>query len=129
MKRKAIIVLATSAVLLTVYIIKTGMSKRRDAFIGEFEVSEDGSEMTINVGVVSSMGFVRKVSAKKKDGGKLGLTCYSTFGGLNCSLGAKGTYKIPLDKDTKVIELYKENGSYQPVLEKDDAGNWKRIVR
>ena len=80
------------------YYIGSGFVKESAAYIENYTVSADGSEMTIDVGVAASMGYIRKVSVHQQDGGKLYLDCYSAFGGHGGSWGAKSTYTIPLDE-------------------------------
>ena len=98
--RIAIIALAVIIALMTMYLVVPGFTKMGNVFIVDFSVSEDGSEMTVTVGVSSSIGYVRKVSEHQQQGGKLYLDCYSAFGGINGSWGAKNEYTIQLDDDT-----------------------------
>lgn len=106
MKKRAFIVLLIILVLLLTYFIGTGFMKNTSAYINDFSVSEDGSEITMNVGVSSSMGYIREVSIYQQEGGKLYIDCYSAFGGLNGSIGAKSVFTLPLDKDTTIIAIY-----------------------
>ena len=107
MKKRAFIVLLIILVLLLTYFIGTGFMKNTSAYINDFSVSEDGSEITMNVGVSSSMGYIREVSIYQQEGGKLYIDCYSAFGGLNGSIGAKSVFTLPLDKDTTIIAIYR----------------------
>lgn len=127
MKKKLIVILAAVISLLGIYFFGSGFAKQGGVFISEYSVSPDGSEMTIQVGVASSIGYIRKVSAHQKEDGKLYLDCYSAFGGINGSIGAKSTYTIPLNEDTKTIGLYRYNNTYEDILEKDRNGEWQRI--
>ena len=72
------------------YYIAPGFSRNGNAYIAEYSVSEDGREMTIKVGVFSSIGYIRKVSVHQQHGGKLYLDFYSAFGGINGSVGGYG---------------------------------------
>ena len=127
--RIAIIALAVIIALMTMYLVAPGFTKMGNVFIVDFSVSEDGSKMTITVGVSTSIGYVRKVSVHQQHGGKLYLDCYSAFGGINGSWGAKNEYTIQLDEDTEMIALYRSPNCYDPVLEKDANGEWQRITQ
>ena len=127
--RIAIIALAVIIALMTMYLVVPGFTKIGNVFIVDFSVSEDGSEMTVTVGVSSSIGYVRKVSEHQQQGGKLYLDCYSAFGGINGSWGAKSEYTIQIDEDTEMIALYRSANCYDPVLEKDANGEWQRVTK
>ena len=127
--RIAIIALAVIIALMTMYLVAPGITKMGNVYVADFSVSEDGSEMTITVGVSTSIGYVRKVSVHQQHGGKLYLDCYSAFGGINGSWGAKNEYTIQLDEDTEMIALYRSPNCYDPVLEKDANGEWQRVTQ
>lgn len=119
-----VIVLAVIVFLAALYLIVPGFTKQGNAYISDYVVSEDGSEITIKVGVSTSIGYVRKVSVHQQHGGKLYLDCYSAFGGINGSWGAKSEYTIPLDAETETIAIYRSTNCYDTVLEKMDDGKW-----
>ena len=127
--RIVIIALAVIVVLSAAYLVAPGFAKMGNVYITDFRVSEDGSEMTITVGVSTSIGYVRKVSVHQQHGGKLYLDCYSAFGGINGSWGAKNEYTIQLDEDTEMIALYRSPNCYDPVLEKGANGEWQRVTQ
>ena len=114
-------------VFIVLYILLPGFTKVSDGFIGEYAVSEDGKEMTIQVGVASSIGYIRNVSASQQYNGILYLDCYSAFGGLNGSIGANGKYTIQIEEETNVIALYRKHNAYEIILEKNSDGNWERV--
>ena len=128
-KKAAVIVLAIIVALAGLYVIAPGFTKQGNAYIVDYSVSEDGTEMTITVGVYTSIGYIRKVSEHQQHGGKLYLDCYSAFGGINGSWGAKSEYTIQIDKDTEMIALYRSTDCYDPVLEKDANGEWLRVTK
>lgn len=119
-----VIVLAVIVFLAALYLIVPGFTKQGNAYISDYVVSEDGSEITIKVGVSTSIGYVRKVSVHQQHGGKLYLDCYSAFGGINGSWGAKTEFTIPLDEETKTIAIYRSANCYDTILEKMDDGKW-----
>ena len=124
-KKTSITILAIIIALLVSYLIAPGFSKQVSAYITDFSVSEDGTEMTITIGVATSIGYVRKVSEYQQHGGKLYLDCYSAFGGINGSWGAKYEYTIKLNEDTEMIAIYRAANCYDTVLEKDENGKWQ----
>lgn len=127
--RITIIALAVVIALTAIYLFAPGITKMGNVYVADFSVSEDGSEMTITVGVSTSIGYVRKVSVHQQHGGKLYLDCYSAFGGINGSWGAKNEYTIQLDEDTEMIALYRSPNCYDPVLEKGANGEWQRVTQ
>ena len=129
LSRTILIALAVIVVLSAAYLVAPGFAKMGNVYITDFRVSEDGSEMTITVGVSTSIGYVRKVSVHQQHGGKLYLDCYSAFGGINGSWGAKNEYTIQLDEDTEMIALYRSPNCYDPVLEKGANGEWQRVTQ
>ena len=128
-KKAAVIVLAIIVALAGLYVIAPGFTKQGNAYIVDYSVSEDGTEMTITVGVSTSIGYIRKVSEHQQHGGKLYLDCYSAFGGINGSWGATSEYTIQIDEDTEMIALYRSADCYDPVLEKHANGQWQRVTK
>lgn len=128
-KNTVVIVLAVIVALAALYVFAPGFTKQGSVYIADYSLSEDGTEMTITVGVATSMGYVREVSEHQQHGGKLYLDCYSAFGGLNGFWGAKNEYVIQLDEDTEMIALYRSANAYDPVLEKDTNGEWQRVTK
>ena len=120
----AIAVLSLIAFLIALYLLLPGFTKQESVYISDYTVSEDGTEMMIKIGVSSSIGYVRKVSVHQQHGGKLYLNCYSAFGGINGSWGAKSEYNIQLDEETEVIALYRNSDCYEVVLNKTEDGKW-----
>ncbi len=127
MKKAIIIVLCSILFLCALYIFGSGFTKCGSAFILDYIVSDDGKEMTITIGVGSSIGYIRKVSVHQQDGGKLYLDCISAFGGINGSIGAKNNYVIPLSDDTHTICMYRNDSSFEAVLVRDTSGKWNRV--
>lgn len=129
MKKRAFKVLLIILVLFLTYFIGTGFMKNTSAYISDFSVSEDGSEITMNVDVSSSMGYIREVSIHQQEGGKLYIDCYSAFGGLNGSIGAKSIFTLPLNEDTTIIAIYRNTNCYEEILKKDDTDMWHRVTQ
>lgn len=121
------IILAVIVVLALVYFVGTGFSTRSDVYLATFNVSPSGDEMTISVGVASSMGYTRAIKNTSDSPEEIKLKCYSAFGGLNSSIGAKSTFKVPISPETEQIYLY-SFGEYRQVLQKDaKTGEWQDV--
>ena len=127
-KKVIVIALIVAVALTTGYVIASGFAKQGNAYIADYSVSADATEMTITVGVSTSIGYIRKVSEHQQQDGKLYLDCYSAFGGINGSQGAKTEYIIQIDEDTEMIALYRSPNGYEPVLEKAEGGEWQRVA-
>lgn len=94
-------------------------------FLGEYTVSPDGDAMTIQVGVASSIGYVRTLR-ERDDGNKKYITFYSTYG-LNSAIGANGEFQIALPPSCEEIYFYSGEDGYKLKLRKDtDTGEWER---
>lgn len=104
----------------------SGFVRKGDAYLEDYSVSEDGTEITLELGVASSAGYLRKAAVHQQAGGKLYLDCYAAFGGVNGSIGAQTTYRISLDAETKSIALYRNADCYEVILEKNEDGIWQR---
>jgi len=61
MKKKSLVIIAILiiVVLILLFLIGTGFTKRADVGLYNYSVSEDGTKMFFNVGVMSSMGYIR----------------------------------------------------------------------
>ena len=127
MKKKLLIIVSIVIVLFLSYMIGIGFMKRTDVALGKYSVSEDGKILTFHAGVTSSMGYTRGF---KNHGGGVKphyLTFYSTFGGLNSSLGAKNEFTLVLDENDTEIYFERADGGYELVLQKDvKTGEWIR---
>lgn len=126
MKKKLVIVVITAVVVYLVYFIGTGFLKNGSVYIGEYAVSEDGSKITLDIGVATSVGYIRAVTVHQQEGGKFYIDCYSAFGGFNGSIGAKRRFTLPIEEDTTIIGIYRSANCYEEVLYKDADGGWKR---
>lgn len=129
MKRKLITAALSVVILIGIYVVGSGFMKCTYAYVNDFSVSEDGTEMTLKVSVASSAGYVRKLGVHQQNGGKLYLDCYSAFGGVNGSIGARSEFTIPLAEDTELIAIYRYADCYEAALIKDDGGCWERVIR
>ena len=121
MKKKKIVIVTiiVIGVLVLSFFIGAGFRRRTDVVLTEYFVSEDGKKLNFNVGVMSSMGYIRGF----KDGGggvkPHYLTFFSTFGGLNSSFGAKSEFELDLDENDAEIYFCRADGGYELVLQKN----------
>lgn len=129
MKKIIIIALIVVVAIFASYLIGTGYIINGGVYLGEYSVSKDGTEITFNAGVASSMGFIR---GYKDEGGGVKphyLKFYNTFGGLNSSWGAKSEFVLPLNEDDTEIYVFRgsEKCEYELVLQKNiETGAWER---
>ena len=59
MKKKIFLTIAVIVVLMLLMFICTGFRKRTDVGLFDYSVSEDGSEISLEIQVSSSMGYIR----------------------------------------------------------------------
>ena len=121
MKKKIFLTIAVIVVLMLLMFSCTGFRKRTDVVLFDYSVSEDGSEISLEIQVSSSMGYIR--GFKDKGGGVKPhyLTFYSTFGGLNSSFGSINEIELELSRDNTEIYFNRPGGGYELVLMKDIA--------
>ena len=121
MKKKIFLTIAVIVVLMLLMFICTGFRKRTDVVLFDYSVSEDGSEISLEIQVASSMGYIR--GFKDKGGGVKPhyLTFYSTFGGLNSPFGSINEIELELSRDNTEIYFNRPGGGYELVLMKDIA--------
>ena len=125
MKKKIVAAIVIIFVLIAAFLVSTGFHKRTDVVLANYSVSEDGTEITLNVGVPTSMGYIR---GYKNNGGGVKphyLTFYSPCGGWNSSIGAKNTFILELTKEDTEIYFNRAVKGYELVLVKDEeTGEW-----
>lgn len=127
MKRKTAVLAALVLLLSAAYLIGTGFQENTSAVLADYTVSEDGTEIALQVGVMTSMGYLRGYQDRGGGVKPHYLVFYSTFGGLNSRLGAKGTFTLELSPDDTEIWFNRPGGGYELVLVKNEAaGQWNR---
>lgn len=127
MKKKIIALITFFVALVALFFVGTGFQKRTDVILVDYSVSEDGTEITLDVGIPTSIGYIRGF---KDNGGGVKphyLTFYSTFGGINSPIGAKHRFKLELALDDSEIYFIRPERGYELVLVKDEeTGQWLR---
>ena len=92
----------------------------------DYSIPKDSNVMTLNVGVSSSMGFVRKMKSSQ-NGNKKYITFYSTYG-LNSSIGSKEEFQVELQPYCDEIYFYSGNDEFKLRLQKNKETNeWERV--
>lgn len=124
-KKNVILILIIILVIILLSLFLSTGNKRSDVYLKGFQLSSDGTKMTLNVGVSSSAGYIRKM---KRSSGSMDYYCtfYSTFG-INSSLGSKDTFVIDIDNNVSSIYFYTGDNGYRKVLEKNDLGEWIQL--
>lgn len=109
------------------FLIGSGFQKRTDVILFEYSISEDKTTITLNVGIASSIGYVRGFKDNGDNIKSHCLTFYNTFGGVNCSFGAENTFVLELAPNDTEIYFNRQDGRYELVLVKDEeTGQWLR---
>lgn len=122
-KKKFLLIAAVLLVL--VYLLGTGMMQRTDVHLANWQLDENGTQLTMQVGVPTSMGFVRDFTDKGGGVKPHYLHFYAAYGGLNSSLGAKHEFVLDLQPDDSEIYFYRGDGGYELVLQKNASGEWQ----
>lgn len=127
LKRRIIFIVVVIMLVALVWGIGSGMMMRTDVYLERFTVSEDGKEITLEVAVTSSAGYVRAVADRSDSPERQELYFYSAFGGLNGSIAATDKFVIPINNDCEEIYFY-QIGGFELVLKKDPATNeWTKM--
>lgn len=129
MKKKTLIITAIAAIIVLIasYFFGSGFYKRTDVALSDYSVSEDGTEITFEAHVMSSMGYIRGFKNYGSGVKAHYLTFFSTFGGLNSSFGAKNEFVLELDEDDCEIYFNRADSGYELVLQKNEkTGKWER---
>lgn len=115
-----LIVIAIIAIFLA-----TGMVKK-EVYLKDFKISDDGKIMTIYVDTLDSSGYIRKM--KSSSGSMNGYyTFYQTYG-FNSKLGSKDSFEIELTNNMDEIYFYTKNKGYKLVLTKHQVTDeWIKI--
>lgn len=129
--KKAITIIISSILALVVlcaavYLIGSGFSRMSNVYLADYEVSESGESITINVAVASSVGYTRAIDTQLQSSG-LYVTFYPAFGGINGNWGAKHIFEIELEDECSQIYFYNGN-DWTLVLEKDlKTKKWQEV--
>ena len=120
MKKRIIAVIVILAVLVALFFIGTGFQKRMDVVLVDYSVSEDGTEITLDVGIPTSIGYIRGFKDNGSGVKPHYLTFFSTFGGINSPIGAEHSFQLELTSDDTEIYFNRPEGGYELILVKDE---------
>ena len=123
--KKLVFIPLAALLLFAAYMGGAGFLKNTSVILLDYQLSEDGSEITLTVSTTSSAGFVREVRAHQQQGGQLYLDFYRAFGGLNGSIGARSSFTVELGRGTDTIAFCRGENLYEPVLHLVD-GTWQK---
>lgn len=127
MKKKigVIAILSIIIILIGLLFFRTG-GKISGVMLNDYSVFEDSNVMTLQVGLESSMGYIRTIKMSE-NGNRKYITFYSTYG-LNSDIGAKNKFQIELQSSCDEIYFYSGNDEYKLKLKKNNETNeWERI--
>lgn len=119
MRRKVLVLSIVFILTFSLYMIITGFSCKTNVYLSNFSVSDERDLITLNVDVSDSIGHIRSFKDDKSVPNEHYLKFYSTWGGLNSSLGAKSEYTISLDEEDNAIYIF-DGQEYKLVLFKKD---------
>lgn len=126
-KRIALIAISVAVLLILSFLVGTGFQRRTDVVLVDYELSADGTTLTLRTSLLSSMGYIRGFEDQGGGVKPHYLIFYSTFGGLNSSFGAKQEFELPLGKDDTEVYFNRPGGGFELVLQKNsDTGLWER---
>jgi len=131
-KIKKAILIAVFLLPIAHWFLFIGFCPRTNMALLGYELSPDGTVITIRTDHPGSAGYTRAAKNVSQNPAVVKLKFYCTFGGPNSSLGAKDEFVIELPPECTEIDFYR---SYQepelgfhPVLRKDAAtGTWERV--
>lgn len=129
MKKKLILLILALLALLGYgsHFLSTGFRECTCVVLDDYAVSENGTQLTLYVSLTSSIGYVRGF---QNSGGGVKphyLTFYSTFGGINSSLGAKDQFQLEVAPYDNEVWFNRPDGGFALVLVKDiNTGLWQR---
>ena len=122
--------LSVLIVIVLAIVIGSGFDIRGDVVLDDYRADADGGAVTVEVDVISPMGYVRSVR-ERQDGNCLYVSFYSAFGGHNGSIGAKDSFELTTPADCREIYFVCDGTAenrYNLVLRREDAASaWERV--
>lgn len=126
MKKALTAALAAAILISFIYFVGSGFNVRDDVYLTDFVVGPYKDEMTIVVGVASSIGYTRAVKNVSDDPQTIELQFYSAFGGINGSIGEKHRFVIELPAECKEIYFSRFGSSVLTLYKDDTTGEWRK---
>lgn len=123
--KKIVLILGTAIIIiLLAFLVGSGFTTKNNVVLSGYIISDDKTELTLNITLPSSIGYVRDIK-DKNDNGYHYIDFYSTFGGLNNPFGSKTQFTLNVTENDSRIYFARPNGEYELVLMKDgDTGEW-----
>ena len=120
------IILICTVFTLSITIFINGSKQINSIIITNYELSQNGEELTIQISSTDSIGFTRGFKDNNNDQSKHYLTFYSCYGLFNSKHNAKSEFTIKLNKDDSEIYFNRPNKTYELVLQKNKlTGQWE----
>lgn len=126
MKKKMVIGIIVAVVLCGGYFIGSGFLRNGSVYMDGYSVSGDGREITLDIGVAASRGYIRKWRYPNRWVESFILTATLPLGASMQGLAQRAALRCPLDADTTIIGIYRNTNCYEEILHKDADGNWQR---
>lgn len=126
MKKRIIIIISIVILLIAAWIAGSGFMQRKDVYLTEYAVSENGEEIYLQTGIAGSMGYTRGFTDKGGGVKPHYLTFYSAFGGFNSSLGAKNEFTLKVEPDDTEIYFNRPDGYVLVLYKNEISGEWEQ---
>lgn len=128
MKKKFLAFLILVLLCWAGYYWGVGFFPRTEIALVDFQVSPQADRMELNVAVVGSAGYLRTAKNVSDDPEIIKLKFYSAFGGFNGSIGAKNTFNVPLNPESKEIYILKGDDFDLVLVKNGSTGQWEEAV-
>lgn len=127
MKKRILISLIVIITIVIIGFVLVNFIKRTDVFLGEYTVTNDGTQISMDVGVASSMGYLGRYSTKQVEN-RLYVTFYSALRGHNTFAGGN-LITIDLPQGCDEIYFNRSGGEYELMIQKNnETGEWERVI-
>lgn len=125
-KRVRNIVIIISLILLIITLFLSSSGKIAGVMILDYKTSDNDRLMTVKVGLISSIGYIRTMREKDDENKKI-ITFYSTYG-FNSHFGAKNEFQFELKPECDEIYFYSGKNEFTLKLRKDKETNeWYEV--
>lgn len=120
---KKIIIIIILLLIPLIFLLIEKNRKITNVFLKDYEVSPDGKTIKIEVGVSSSMGYIKNIRVTQGAENQY-ITFYSTFG-LNNEFNSNNEFEVELDPLCQKIYFYEGDDKYHLVLQKNQSNGWE----
>lgn len=123
-KKKCLLIMAVLLVLGAAYLLNTVLVPRNDVHLANWQLSTDGTQLTMQVNVPNPVLSVRDFADKGGGVKPHYLHFYAGLGKSDRSLRIEHEFVLDLQPDDAEIYFYRGDGGYELVLQKNEAGEW-----